>query len=639
MFDFVRRHNRLLQMGLMLLIFPSFVVFGIQGYQHFNDNNGSVAKVAGSNITQAEWDNAHRNQIERMRAQSPNIDIKLLDTPEMKQRVLEELVNERVLLEASRKLNLLPSDEQLARAFQNDPQFAGLRNADGTVRKDLLAARGMTSEQLAYQIKQDMALRQVMGGITGTTFAPAGVASQAINAMFQQREIQIARFEPKDYLAKVQVSDADLKAWYDNPLHAAQFQSPETASVEYVVLDLATIQKTINVPQDDLRKYYDENAARYTQPEERRARHILVKLEPNASADAKTKAQAKAEALLAELKKNRAAFAELAKKQSDDPGSAALGGDLDWFGRGAMTKAFDEAVFSLKKGELSGIVQTDFGLHILEVTDIRGGAQRSFESVRGELEEEVRKQLAQKRFAEVAEQFSDAVEQESNLQAVATKLKLELQQAPQLARELVPGAAGPLANPKLLAAIFQSDSLSKKHNLQAVDIGPNQLASARVLSYSPARKLPLDEVRDKVRDTVLADKAAATARTDGEAHLKQWQADPASATALAAAITVSRSQMQKQPRKLIDAALRAKSEPLPSWVGVDLGTQGYAVVKVEKILPADQAAAGGPARIQAQYAQLWAQAESEAYSAALHERYKAKITGKAAAPADSSAAN
>ncbi|MFM2056410.1 MAG: hypothetical protein RLY71_795 [Pseudomonadota bacterium] len=636
MFEFVRRHNRWLQFALMLLIFPSFVVFGIQGYQRFNEGNGEVATVDGSKISQAEWDNAHRNQVERMRQQMPNVDVKLLDTPEARQRVLADLVRARVEQQAASKLHLQPSDEYLARVFRDDPQFASLRNPDGTVRKELLTLRGMSSQQFAEQLRQDIAVRQVFGGLTGSAFAPAGIASTALDAMFQQREVRIARFEAKDYLAKVQAADADLQAWYDDPKHAAQFQSPETASVEYVVLDMATVEKSISVPLDDLRKYYEQNAARYTQPQERQARHILIKLDGNATDAAKTAARAKAEQILAELKKNPATFAELAKKNSDDPGSAVQGGDLGWFGRGAMTQAFEDAVFGLKKGELSGIVTSEFGLHIIQLTDVRGGEQRSFDSVKGELEEEVRKQLAQKRFAEVAEQFTDAVDQEANLQAVATKLKLTPQQAPQLSRTPAPGATGALANPKLLAAIFDSNNLSRKENLQALEIGPNQLASARILSYSPTRKLPLDEVREQVRSAVLADKAAAAARTEGEQRLKEWQADPAKATALAAPVVLSRSQAQNQPRALIDAMLRAKATALPGWAGVDLGSQGYAIVKIDKVLPADAKAMGGIERIQAQYAQLWAQAETEAYYAALSQRYKAKINAKpsASAPAN-----
>lgn len=633
MFEFVRRHNRLLQFALMLLIFPSFVVFGIQGYQRFNEGNGEVATVDGNSISQAEWDNAHRNQIERVRAQMPNVDVKLLDTPEARQRVLADLVRARVEQQAAGKLHLLPSDEYLARVFRDDPQFASLRNPDGTVRKELLTLRGMSSQQFAEQLRQDIAVRQVFGGLTGSVFAPASVASTALDAMFQQREVRIARFDTKDYLTKVQAADTELQAWYDDPKHAAQFQSPETASVEYVMLDMATVEKSISVPQDDLRKYYEQNTARYTQPEERQARHILVKLDSTTADAAKTEARAKAERILAELKKNPAGFADLARKQSDDPGSAAQGGDLGWFGRGAMTPAFEDAVFALKKGETSGIVTSEFGLHIIQLSDTRGGEQRSFDAVKNEIEEEVRKQLAQKRFAEVAEQFTDAVDQEADLQAVAAKLKLSLQQAPQLGRTPAPDATGALANPKLLAAIFDSGNLSRKENLQAIEIGTNQLASARILSYSPARKLPLDEVREQVRGAVLADKAAAAARTDGAQRLKEWQADPAKATALAAPVVLSRNQGQSQPRALIDAMLRAKATPLPSWTGVDLGGQGYAIVKIDKVLPADTQALGGIERIQSQYAQLWAQAETEAYYAALSQRHKAKVNANPSTPA------
>lgn len=631
MFDFVRNHQRLLQFGLLVLIVPSFVAFGIQGYQSFNEGTNAAAEVAGTPISQAEWDSAHRNQVERLRAQMPTIDVKMLDTPEMRQNVLEELVRSRVMFEATQKLHLMPTDEHLARVFRTDPQFESARNPDGTVRKELLTLRGMTSEQFAQRIKLDMAQQQVLGGIGNTAIAPAGVAGKAIDALFQRREVQIARFDPKDFLAKQQAGDAEIQAWYDNPQHTAQFQSPETAAIEYVVLDLDAVHKTISVPEDDLRKYYGENAARYTQPEERRARHILVKLDPKASADDKAKARAKAESLLAELQKNRAAFAELAQKQSDDPGSAAQGGDLDWFGKGMMAAPFEDAAFKLKKGELSGIVETEFGLHLIEVTDARGGAQRSFESMRAELEAEVRGQLAQKRFTELAEQFTNMVDQETSLQPVADKFKLELRQAKDLHRTPAPNASGALANPKLLAEVFSADSLSKKQNLQALDLGGNQLVSARVLSHNPAHKQPLDEVKAKVRDAVLADKAAAAARTEGAERLKAWQAD-ASGAKLGNAVLLSR-QTQEQPRALVEAVLRHAAEPLPAWIGVDLGAQGYAVVKLNQIMPADQTALGGPARVQSQFAQVWGQAESEAYYAALRERFKVKINAKAGATA------
>jgi peptidyl-prolyl cis-trans isomerase D len=632
MFEFVRTHNRVLQFVLMLLIVPSFVVFGIQGYQRFASGNDEVAKVAGQSITRAEWDNAHRQQVERMRAQMPNVDIKMFDTPDMKARVLDQIVRDRVLFEASRKLNLAPSDDKLLRVFQNDPQFANVRNADGTPKKELLAIRGITSEQFALQLKQDLGMQQVLGGLGTSTPAAQTVATLALDAMFQRREVQVAKFTPAGFMTQVQASDAEIEAWYGDAKNGAQFQTPEVASIDYVVLDMASIVKGISVPADDLRKYYDENVSRYSQPEERHARHILIKTEAGDSADAKArnaKARVDAEALLTELKKNRAAFAELAKKQSQDPGSAARGGDLDWFGKGAMTQPFEDAAFALKKGELSGIVTSEFGLHIIEVLDARGGEKRSYDSVKAEIEEEVRKQLAAKKFAEAAEQFTDAVDQEDSLAPVAAKFKLELKKAEGVQRQPAQGVTGALANAKLLESVFNADNLAKKHNTQAVEIGTNQLASAHLLSYNPARKLPLAEVRDQVRNAVLATKAADAARADGEAKLKAWQADAStSGAALSASVLVSRNKTENQPRALVDAVLRAKADKLPAWVGVSLGAEGYAVVRVNKVMPADLSANGDAKQLANQYAQLWANAESSAYLGALRERFKAKITAK-----------
>ena len=642
MFDFVRRHTRILQFILLLLIVPSFVVFGIQGYEKFNEGKDQVAKVDGQPVTQADWDAAHRSQVERLRAQMPGVDVKMLDTPEVRQRVLDELVRERVLFAAARDLHLSPTDERLQRLFQTDPQFAGLRNPDGTVRKELLAAQGMNSELFAARLRQDLSMRQVLLGLGSSAVAPDSVARTAVDAFYQRRDVRVQRFNPADFSAKVSVGDADLQAFYDDPRQAARFQTPESVALEYVVLDLPTVAKSITVPEDELRTYYTENAARYEQPAERRARHILIKAEAGVSAEAKAKAKARAEELLAEVRKNPAGFADAARKASEDPGSAKQGGDLGWFGRGAMVKPFEDAVFALKKGEISGVVESDFGFHVIQLDDVRGGDKRSFESVRTEIETEVKKSLAQKRYAEVAEQFSNLVEQEDTLKPVADKLKLEVHRVDQFTRTFAAEPGSVLANPKVAETAFLADNLTSKRNSLAVDIGANQMLSLRVVEHRPARKQALADVRDAVRAAVVQAKAAQAARAEGEARLAQWKAQAPAAGTLPAAVTVSRGGEAPQdlPRAVVEAALRAKAEPLPAWVGVDLGEAGYAVVMIEKVQPADTAETGAMAQVRSQYAGMWAQAEADAYYAALRKRYKVEITGKAkvaddAAPAAS----
>ncbi len=633
MFDFVRKHTRLLQFILVLLIFPSFVFFGIQGYSRFSDGtNATVAKVANYKVTQAEWDAAHRDQVERVRRQMPDVDAKLFDSPQMKQQTLEGLVRERVMLTAADKLHLYTSDDRLQRLFASDPQFASLRNPDGSVNKQALGALGMSSEVFAQRLRQDLSIRQVQQGVVGSVLAPAAAASSALDALFQQREVQIRRFEIKDYLGKVQPTDAEVEAYYKDPAHAGEFQAPEQASIEYVVLDLDTIKKGITVPEDDLRKYYTENESRYANPEERRASHILIKADKNAPAAERDKARAKAEALLAELKKPGAVFADLARKNSDDPGSAANGGDLDFFGRGAMVKPFEDAAFSLKPGETSGIVETDFGFHIIRVVAARGGDKRSFESVRPEIEDEIRRQLAQRKYAETAVEFTNLVyEQPDSLKPAADKFKLELKTAQDVTRSPAPGATGALANPKFLEAVFGKDAVTNKRNTEAVEIGPNQMASARVVKHAPAHQLPLAEVRERVKGQVVAAQASALARKDGEARLAELQKAPETAFDAKSQL-VSRTQARELPRQIVEATLKAPADKLPAYVGVDLGAQGYAIVRLNKVLGRDPSV-GDPVRAQAQYGQAWADAESQAYYAALKTRYKVEISAPAAAAA------
>ena len=637
MFDLFRKHTRVLQFVLVLLIFPSFVFFGVQGYSKFTEGgNATVGHVDGRAITQQEWDAAHRDQVERIRRQNPGADAKLLDSPEIKRLALDGVVRERVMLAAADKLHLVTTDDRLQRLFASDPQFAFLRNPDGSVNKDVLAAQGMSSDLFAQRLRQDLSVRQVVQGIGGSGFAPASVTGAALDAMFQQREVQVQRFDPKDYLAKVSPTEADIEKYYKDPANAAQFQAPEQAGIEYVELDLESMKKGITVPEEDLRKYYAENAKRYTVPEERRASHILIKADKAAPAAEREKAKAKAEALLAQLTKNPSAFAELARKNSEDPGSAAQGGDLDFFARGAMVKSFDDSVFALKPGAMSGVVESDFGYHIIQLTAVRGGETKPFEAVRAELEDEVRKQLAQKKFSEAAVEFTNLVyEQPDSLKPAADKFKLEVKKATGVTRSAAPGATGPLANPKFLDALFGNDAIRNKRNTEAIETGPSQLVSGRIVQYAPARLLPLADVSTKVRERVVAAQAAAGARKDGEARLAALKLAPQTVLDAPAQV-VSRAQAKDMPRAVLDAVLRAASSSLPTFIGVDLGEQGYAVARLVKVLGRDPIASD-TMQAQTQYLQAWSAAETQAYYNALKSRFKVDV--KAAAAAASSAVN
>ena len=634
MFDYVRKHNKIMMIALFLVIIPSFVLVGIDGYNRFLERDKAVARVGSADITRAEWDNAHRQEVERMRQLMPGVDAKLLDSEQARYATLERLVRERVLAQAADASHLAVSDARLAAELQSIPAIAELRRPDGTLDMEryrlLVGRQGMSPEMFEASVRRELAARQVQAGVMQSAFVANAPADMALGAFHEQREVQVARFATADYAARVKPEDAELEAFYQ--ANQALFQAPEQASIEYIVLDIDAVRKTIKLNEADVRSYYEQNIARLSGPEERRASHILIAAAKDAPAAERQKARERAQGLLAELRKTPERFADLARKNSEDPGSAAKGGDLDFFGRGAMVKPFEDAVFAMKKGEIGDVVESDFGFHIIKLTDIKAPKQKSFAELRPSLEEELKTQQARARYAEAAEAFTNGVyEQSDSLKPVAEKLKLEIHTASGLGRQPQPRATGVLASAKFLEAVFSADAINNKRNTEALEIAPSQLAAARITQYTPARTLPLAEVRQAVRERVVRARAAELARQEGQKQLAAWKAAPASAS-VGTAQVVSRDQPQGLQGALLDAVLRADGSQLPQLVGVDLGEQGYAIARVNKRVERPALAADAQKQERAQYAQWWMQAESQAYDQLLQKRLKVQIKVPRPAP-------
>ncbi|WP_411878334.1 SurA N-terminal domain-containing protein [Polaromonas sp. YR568] len=640
MFDFVRKHTKIVMVLLFLLILPSFVLLGLDGYNKSQDQSAKVAKVDGRDITQSDWDRAHQREVDQLRNSMPNLDPKLMDSPEARYASLERLVRERVIAAAADKFKLTTSDQRLARELQQSPEIASLRRPDGSLDmeryRQLLSAQGMSPEMFEANVRTDLSNRQVLVGIGASGFSSNSAADTVLNAYFEKREIQLARFNTADYAAKLNPTDADLEQFYK--ANEKLFQAPEQASIEYLVLDVDAVKKDLTVNESDLKTYYEQNAQRLSGAEERRASHILIASPKSAPAADREKAKAKAQELLALVKKSPDTFADVARKNSQDPGSAPNGGDLDFFARGSMVKPFEDAAFAMKKGDISDVVESEFGYHIIKLTDVKAPKQRTFEEMKPELEAELKKQQAQKKFTDSADIFTNAVyEQAESLKPAADKLKLEIKSAANVTRQPQPGATGVLANPKFLNALFAPDAIEKKRNTEAVEVAPSQLASGRIVQYTAAHTRPLAEVKDLVRQRWLAQRGAQEARKDGMAKLAAWKAAPASATGLLAPVVVSREQTQKLPVPIIAAALRADASALPAFAGVDLGSEGYAIVKVEKVMPRDVPVEAAAKQQRDQYAQWWTSAENLAYYNGLKERFKAEILVPKPAPAKENA--
>ena len=518
------------------------------------------------------------------------------------------------------------TDRQPTQVLANGAIRYGIYRADGTLDMDryraLVGRQGLTPEMFENRVRADLASRQVLTGLAGSGLVTDAQADVTVGAYFEQREIQTAMFKTADFVSKVTITDADIEAFYKS--HQAQFHVPEQATIEYVVLNLDSVKKSIVASDTVLKEYFQQNLERFAGKEERKARHILIAAPKDAPEATRKEARAKAEQVLADVRKAPNSFAELAAKHSQDPGSATSGGDLGFFSRGAMVKPFEDAVFALKKGDVSDVVESDFGFHIIQLTDIKAPQQRSFEEMRPALEAEYRQQQSQKQFAEKAEAFTNAVyEQADSLKPTAERLGLQVQTAT-VGAEPAPGATGALGSKRFLESLFSPESLEKKRNTEAVEIGSNQLAAGRVVKHSPAHTQDLAEIKDKVRQLAIQEKAAAMAKTEGTAKLAAWKANPASA-AVAAPVVVSRTDARAQHPKVVDAALKASTATLPTFVGADLGGDGFAAVKVVKIVPRTGIPAADAARDRGIYAQAWNSAEVAAYYENLKERMKTQI--------------
>lgn len=638
MFDAIRQHNKIMMWILFLLVFPSFIFFGIEGYGRFNEGASKVAEVGGQAITQTDWDNAHRAEVDQARNANPALDLGLLDSPVVRYASLERLVRDRVLALAAQDEHLRASDARLAAALQQDPSIAALRGKDGRLDMDaykrLLATQGLTPEGYEERLRATLSVQQVLGGIAISEIVGQAQVDAAMNAFLERREVRLLPLAPADYEKDLKPDADQLKAYYEQ--HLASYQVPESERIEYVVLDLDSVKNSIAVSDDELRTYYEQNAATLGAPEQRRASHILVVAPRDEPAAEREKAREKAEQLLQQVRANPDSFAEVARQSSQDEISAPSGGDLGFFERARGTDpTVAQATFALDKvGDISDLVDSDFGYHIIRLTDIKPSEVPPFETLRDKLADQLRGQQAQARFSEMAEDFTNGVyEQSDSLKPVAERLHLTIHTA-DVTRTPAPDASGALASTRFLNALFSNDVMNNKLNTEAIEVGPNQLAAGRMLEHRPAHARPFEEVEAEVRTAWLRERGAQAAREDGAARLKAWQADPASATGLQEAVTLSRDDPHGQPAAVIEAVLRVDPDKLPQFVGVDLDENGYTLARVDKVLPPAARSPQEVSQIRAGYTQLWNNAEMQSYYDDLKRRYKARILVPQPAPGE-----
>jgi peptidyl-prolyl cis-trans isomerase D len=632
MFDFIRNHQRVMQFLLLLLILPSFVLVGVSSYQDRASDNDGVASVDGKKITQQEWESAQRRQIDQARQMmGAQFDQKLFDTPEAKQAVLDSLVAERAVAAEVARNKLSVTDAVLQKAIMDIQAF---RKADGSFDmeqyKAALAAQGMTPDMFDARMRHDMAVQQLAGSIQETAFAPRSVAARLSDFSAQEREVQEVLFPAANYASQVKVTDDMIKAFYDK--NATLFQVPERVKAEYVVFNADVVEKQVTVSDAELADAYNKNKARFLTPEKRNASHILINVKADAKPADDAAAKAKAQAILDEVRKTPGDFAKVAKAQSQDPGSAELGGDLGTVEKGVFVKPVEDAIYALKEGETSGLVRSEFGYHVIKVTKIVPAVQKTLEEAKPEIVAELKKTKMSAKYSELAETFSNTVyEQADSLKPVADKLGLAIQTVEGLSRTPNPAlGASPVNNEKFLKAIFSNDALTNKRNTEAVEVAPSTLVAGRVVEFKPASKRPLAEVEAVIRQRVTQEEATRLARQAGEAKLAAAKAS-GDATGFGETKLVSRTKQPAINETAAVAVMKADTSKLPAYVGVEIPGQGYGVYRIAKVTQPAQADEARRKQEAEQIGRAVGGGEMYGFVEALKQKAKAKINVK---PAD-----
>jgi peptidyl-prolyl cis-trans isomerase D len=602
MFDLVAKHKRIVQFVLALITLP-FAFFGVDYYFRNTDKAGEVASYDGGLITQAQFAQSLRDQQEMMMRTQKGVDPAMFENPEVRYSILQQLIRERMIEKKGHDLRFTVTNEQVRERIASDPRFQDEGKFSLERYKLLLAQASISEAGYEDSMRRQILAEKLVDPIMSGNMVAKASAEGFVTLLEQQREVAVANIDAEPFARQTKVDEAAAKAFYDaNP---AAFRTPEEVKFEYVVLTPDALAAQVAVTPDEVKAQYTASIKQYTQEEQRQAAHILIAVKPDASDADKAAAKKKAEDLAAQAKANPAKFAELAKKYSDDPGSAAQGGDLGSNPRGTMVKAFDDAVFAMKPGDIVGPVQSEFGWHVIKLQGVTPAKVLSLDEAKAQIEADLKRQKVSQKFAASADQFQNLVyEQADSLAGVAKTLNLEAKTSDWATR----GDAQRLAfgNPKFVEALFASDSVAAKRNTEAFEVGPNTLMAGRVVEYKPAAPRPFDDVKEEIRRQLQrreASEMAQKAGLDKLALLEQGKSDKEAGVTFGKPVSVLRNQMQ--PGFSPDAlgkVFRVDAAKLPQLVGASNERGGFSIYRVQRVMMPPTASdpaklAGAKARI------------------------------------------
>jgi peptidyl-prolyl cis-trans isomerase D len=576
MLEALRKHTQgwMAKIILALIVVP-FALFGIDSYLNNAGGQVAVAKVDGQKISLQEYSNAVENARNYLQSQGQKVDAALLESPAFKQSVLDSIITRRLVEGAIQDYRFKISDDQLSQHVVGMPEFQSNGKFSEETYNQLLSQNKLTPAKFEQNIRKDLTVQQVRDGLTNLVFMPQKVAEQSLMSEFEQREVSVADVKVVDFINQVTVTPEQVQAYYNQ--HKTKFIAPAKVKLQFTLLSAAGLMGDVSVSDEEVKQDYEDNAAKYQGDEQRQASHILIGFNSTASAEEKAVAKQKAESILKQVKENPKNFEKLAIEFSQDTGSAGKGGDLGSFGRGAMVKPFENAAFSMKVGDISDLVESEFGYHIIKLTGITGESS-DFDSMKLKIKAELLFQKAQAKYAELADDFGNTVyEQSGSLEPVAKKFNLQVQTSPAMTKDEI---AKFFKSDRLASMVFSDEVLKEKRNTEAVEISPNNLVAARAVEFTPEAPRTFDEVKSGIESLLKAEAATKLAKQKGEALLADLKAGKAANVDWIPPVTIDRRNAQGLTDAVMRNVFKVNTHTLPAYYGFNEPNKGYTVIKV-----------------------------------------------------------
>ncbi|WP_185367318.1 peptidylprolyl isomerase [Aeromonas caviae] len=502
-------------LGLIIL---SFALAGVGSYLN-GPARTAPATVNGNDISAPALENAYRNERARMESQMGEAFNQLAANPDyMKQfrrGVLDRLIDQALIDDKARSLGLRVSDEQIKQAIVAMPEFAENGKFSNDRYLQLIRRAGMTPEMFRDSLRQDMVRQQLMGAVLGSEFALKGEAEQLDRLYNQTRDLRLIRLAASAYVDGIEVSDAEVEQFYK--ANSARFMNDETVKVDYLLLDAANLGKNIKVTEQDAQDYYDQHQDLFQRPERRQVAHILIPFGKDEKA-----AEQKAEAVLAKAKAGDD-FAALAKADSSDTFSAKKGGELDWFEKGVMDPAFEKAAFALAKaGDLSAVVKSPFGFHIIKLLGVEPAKTKPFVDVMSDTIARLQSEKAKEQFfAEQQKMADSSFENPDSLDLTSEAMGLQVQSTGYFSQADAPA---PLNDPKVLSVAFSEQLRDDNTNSDVIELADGKALVLHIMGHQPKAAKPLAEVKEQVITAIKHDKASEVARGKAQGLLDKLKA-------------------------------------------------------------------------------------------------------------------